>query len=366
MMLSSVKTMAAALMLMLCGLCHGQKMDYFSVDVPVMSQSREDRAIGAEKGLLDVLVRVSGSELAREDEAVLAKASKALTYVSQFQFTELGEAFKQEGYSHNLRLQFSERLVRKILTEAGLPIWSINRPKTLVWLVENDDEEGKRLLAFDETHPIYTGMEHLSVYRGLPLTYPLLDFEDQFALGAEKLWELDEAAIIQASERYKADVVLVGKYTELSSGELWSSWQLFHRDKTRVYDLRGDGLEDMGYQAALPVADFLASQYSIDGQESDYFSLYVDNVQNFADYRGLLAELKRLDTVRDFKVDMVEGDRVRLRLKSGANLKQLSSQLSLGRKMEKVAQANDQASLPEWERAELGSPQNPLRYHWQR
>ncbi len=317
--------------------------------------------------MLDVLVRVSGSEEVRNNTWVKAKARNALSYVAQFEFGLVeDEALREEGYKHLLQLSYSGRLVRSLLADAQLPVWSLNRPKTLIWLVEDSAEYGKRMLTYDADNPLVKGLAQAINYRGLPVSYPLLDFDDQLALGAERLWALDEAAIMDASERYKADVILVGKYSTTSLGQVLSSWQYFHNNRTRVYDLRAEEASEVGYQAILPLADFLASLYSFSSSaDSEYFSLSVIDVENFADYRGLVSTLNSFDTIKDVKIDRVAHDKIELRLKSEVSLEQVSKQIALARKLF-VVQANEHLNTPKWERPELGSQENPLVYRWRR
>lgn len=351
---------------LLCVSALAEPISYFTAEVPVKSQSRGDQQAASEKGLIDMLVRVSGSEVVRDNALIADRANQALSYVSEFQYAELDDpTLKAEGYRHILKLRFSSRLVRALLAEAGLPVWSVNRPVTLVWLVEDSLEFGKRMMPYDLENPIFQGIEQAAQYRGLPLMYPLLDFDDQLAVGAEGLWQLDEEAIRQASARYKADVILVGKYSALSSGQLYSTWHYFHDNRANDYDLRSEAPEQIGYNAVLPLADFLAARYSYHAEDAEYFSLNVANIQSFADYKSLISTLKSFDTITDVKIDLVQNSEISLRLKSEASLDQVTNQIALARKLF-VRQNQQLENLPKWEQADLGSPQNPLRYSWQR
>lgn len=365
MMLNPLKLFVFLTVFLPFTVCFAQA-DYFSAEVPVESQSRSEQRKAAKSGLLDVLVRVSGSEAVLDNPVIAQRSSSALSLVTQFQYEDVDqEELSGQGFEHILRLSFSSRLVRQLLASADLPVWSVNRPKTLVWLVEDSFELGKRMMPFDETNPMIQGIQRAAAYRGLPLTFPLLDFDDQIALGAERLWNLDEASIMDASERYKADAVLVGKYTLMSSGLVLSSWQYFHRDKSRFFDLRSQDPKQLGYDALLPLADHLASLYSYRSLDSEYFSVSVLNVRNFSDYRELVSMLKSFDTITDVKIDRVIDEQVDLRLKSEASLSQISNQIALARKL--VAfESSTTGDVPKWQRAELGSPQNPLLYRLRR
>lgn len=339
-------------------------LNYFSAEVPIVSQSRSDQEKAARVGLMDVLVRVSGSEDVREHPLVAQRTRQPLSFVSEFQYADIEDAAQAEqGFNHLLKLRYSNRLVRKLLADAALPVWSVNRPKTLVWLVEDNVEFGKQMMPYDTDSPMFLGLEEASRYRGVPLSFPLLDFDDQISLGAERLWALDEQAIIEASARYKADVILVGKFSVMSSGQVFSSWQYIHGDKTRVYNLRADTPEQVSYNALLPVADFLASRYSYHSLDSEYFSLVVESIESYADYRAVVNTLKSFDTITDVKIDAVSHAEIMMRFRSEASLDQVTKQIALARKFTDVFSAKF-ANTPEWERPELGSPENPLRYQW--
>ena len=360
------RSLLCVFLLLLPSLLCAAQIAYFRADVPVMSQSRADQQRAAKAGLQDVLVRVSGTEETRKNAVIKARVGRALSFVSEFQYTDVErQDWQEQGYKHVLRLSFSNRLVRKLLNEAQLPIWSVNRPKTLLWLVEDSVEHGKRMLAFEPDNELTIGIQQAAEYRGLPLIHPLLDFDDQLSLGAERLWQLDEPAILEASARYNADVVLVGKYSATSVGTVLSSWQYFHANRSRVYEKSSDSPATVGYEAILPLADFLASLYSYRSSDSESIWLSVTNVTNFADYRGLIDSLAAFDTITDVKVDRVSHHQIDLRLKSEASLEQIANQITLARKLI-ATQDSDVSQVPEWERAESGSRENPLLYQWQR
>jgi|GEM_PF-692487 len=341
-----------------------ESFNYFGAEVPVESQSRSDQKKAAQEGLMNVLVRISGSEAVRRKSQLVRKAKNALSLVSELQYADLEDReLKDQGFKHLAKFRFSERLVRKLLADAELPVWSVNRPQTLVWLVEDSAASGKQMMPYDKENPLFSGLEEASYYRGMPLVFPLLDLDDQVNLSPSALWALDEKAIVKASARYNAGVILVGKFSVMSSGRVVSSWQYIHAGRTSVYNLRGDTPKQVGYDALLPIADLLASKYSYHSANSEYFSLVVERIETYADYRGLINGLTSFDSITDVKVDAVAGDQVALRFKSQASLSQVKNQIAMTRKLTVVPSAS-LANTPEWQRPEAGSPENPLRYRW--
>lgn len=341
---------------------------YFNADVPVRSQSELERKSAAELGLLDVLVRMSGSEAVRVNDEVLSRSTKAIRFVEQFQYAELSdENLLAQGYQFILQFTFSERFVKQTLSHSGQKFWSVNRPSVLVWLVEDSAEFGKQFLSEESSPELFRGLYEGANYRGLNLSFPLLDFQDQTALNPRQVWDLDEVAIAEASLRYSADAVLVGNVTLTSSGLRLSNWQYFHAQRSRVLDLRAESERNLGYQAVGQLADALAAKYALlpGEQDSGYYSLFIENVRSFADYRGLVKVFEQLDNVTEVRMDEVQYERIRLRLQSDGTLDQLLDILALNTSLNLVDDISSN-TLPAWQRRPLGSMANPLRYRWSR
>ena len=337
----------------------------FVADVPVSSQALGKRGAAAELGLLDVLVRVSGSEDIRYNDDILTKTSDAIRYVEQFEYLELDEKLDDPRYTSILRMHFSERLVKRLLSETGQKFWSLNRPPVLVWLVEDSLSHGKQMLNDTHESALVEGLLEGARYRGIQLAFPLLDFQDQVALGAQKLWALDDNAILDASERYQPEVILVGKFTTISSGQLWSNWEFFYKGDSRVYDLKGEDQFQAGKDAVNPVADYLAKTFAVklSAGDTDYYYARISNIQSFGDYKNLMQALTSIDAIGNIVLDSISGDVLNLRFKSEASANQLRDLIGLNKGLSARA-LGEQSHLPAWQRSQPGSREYPLNYYW--
>lgn len=347
------------------------KMDYFSAQVPVKTQGAQERRNAAGSALLQVLLRMSGSEQTIEDVRILKQVKKALNYVEQFQYQPLqDEALIKQGYRELVSLTFSAAVVKKILGDAQQPFWSTSRPSTLVWLVEDNPEYGKQLINQQSDAAILQVLNKAAKQRGLPLSYPLLDLDDQLALSAEDVWDIDEEAIKAASERYRADTILVGRYSKTSRGRVLSSWQFFHAEVARSYDSRvaiddnGELDPVIGVEALYPVADFLAKRYANQPQleAGGRLVVQVSDVDNFAKYRRSLSYLDGLAAVSKVQIVAVRQDTMLLFLESQAGVERFMSILNLDSKLRVKPDNND--LLPAWQQAPRGTLENPLKFSW--
>ncbi|MFL0801909.1 MAG: DUF2066 domain-containing protein [Agarilytica sp.] len=344
--------------------------DYYQGSVPVKSQQTKERRTATEDALLQVLVRMSGSLDPQYDDRILQRLSRASNYVEQFQYQALeSEVLKEEGYRELLTLSFSAGAVRKILADAKMPFWSENRPNTLIWLVEDNVEFGKQLLNQSSEAPIIDSLTDAGTKRGLPIIFPVLDLEDRIALSAEDVWSVDEAKIVEASARYGADVILVGRYSQTSRGEVWSIWQFFHAGASQSYDSRvvfDDQRTNalLGEDALFPLADFLAERYAILNLGEDSGRLVVD-VKGIGDYRAFrksIDYLEGLAGVSALQVAQVDDKGLRLYLESEASIDKLMSVINLDNKLVSIVDAEN--TLPEWQRGPKGSVENPLQFRW--
>lgn len=348
----------------------GTTEDYFRASVPVKSQKRLERKSATEDALLKVLVRMSGSVELQYDDRVLQILNRASSYVEQFQYEALSSAeLKEQGYRERLTVNFSASGVRKILNSVQMPFWSVNRPNTLIWLVEDNLEFGKQLLSQSSDAPIVQSLTLAAKARGLPLSFPVLDLDDRLAVSADDVWAVNEAAIIEASARYGADVILVGRYSQTSRGEVWSIWQFFHAGQTLSYDSRvvldePANVEKLGSDALYPLADFLADRYAIQsgGEERDRFVVKVIGVHDFSVYRESLDYLEGLAAVSSLHIAAVKDDSLLLYLESEASIEKLMSVINLDKKLTPIQSENDQ--VPVWQRAPRGSLDDPIQFRW--
>ncbi len=346
------------------------KLNYFSADVPVKTQNSSERASAARNALRQVLVRMSGSEHVLDDSLVLQKSKNALSLVEQYQYAALeSEVLKEEGYEEMLSFTFSSSMVRKILTDSQKPFWSVNRPTTLIWLVEDTAEAGRQLLNQQSESFIIQSLADAADRRGLPVMFPLLDLDDQLALSADDVWNVNESVILDASQRYDADVILVGRYSQTSRGELWTIWQFFHAGMSQSYDGRfvledekADGL--VGINALDPLADFLAQRYAISPrlEATGRLVMQVSGITNFGSYRQSLDYLEGLAAISDIQLAAVRQDTVLVVFESEASIDKLLSAFALDGKL--YPRSNASPAVPVWQQVPQGTMENPLRFEW--
>lgn len=336
----------------------------------VVGQSLDERRQAAGKALATVVVRVSGQKQALDSGEVKAALARPDLYVEAFRYESGNATLERDGVqvpATTLVLNFSRVSIENLLRQAGLPLWPANRPAVLVWLVTDDPEAGREMISLQDNGPLAAAVQAEARARGLPLVLPLMDLEDQVALNADDLWNLDQAVIEEASARYGVGAVLVGRYSEASSGRWMSAWMLLHKQDRQLFDTEGGSDAEVLQYALNATGDYLAGIYAINtrGGAVDAVMMEIEQVDAFDDYASALAYLQALAMVRELDVVAVEGARVRVLLRTEGEISQLRNALELDRRLSPMmpATSGGAVSLPQ-ELAPAGSEQNPLRYRW--
>ncbi|UTA49012.1 DUF2066 domain-containing protein [Simiduia sp. 21SJ11W-1] len=334
-----------------------QLVDLYKVQTLVTSQAAAERERAATEALARLLVRVTGDPKIAENAELQPYMKRAQNYVLQFGYARTEATLTQEDGTQvpatALNFSFSEVAINKLLRKLKLPIWPYNRPGLLVWLVEDQWQGGRTLLRDADTQQ---ALREQALTRGLPLMFPIWDLEDQMAISAEQLWSFDQDALRTASARYQPDVIVVGRYSRTSSGELRGVWEWIDGDDSDLLDAKGDSLQALAAPMVDKIANTLAARYAIQPGQDDGLQLVmqVQGVKAFDRYRKILSYLEQHEALRDVQLVQVEGDSLWLNLYPEADLAHLQRAFQLDRKL---------SPLPTLVPAD-GSPTNPLMFEW--
>jgi hypothetical protein len=248
-------------------------------------------------------------------------------YYNQFRFER-----QPEGDGVELRLQFVPQAVLDLIRAAGLPIWRANRPTVMAWIVI-DDGTVRRILDASSGHPVITAINQRSRERGLPLRLPLLDLTDQLTVEPAAVWGRLSQILQPASQRYGADIVLMGRLHQLPD-ERWSAaWEFWVDGETRHLEQEARDPAPLGRAAADLVADELASRYAVLDRGMQRLDLAVSDVSEAADYANLLRYFGGLEFVEEVLVSSVSGDRLNVSLITAAGPDQLLELFQLDRRL---------------------------------
>lgn len=325
----------------------------YSVTVPVTDQSSASLRQGLQLALQEVLLKVTVGREALDNPQVHAAMRRPQSYVRQYSYSTVQQEDDKDALF--LNASFERRAIRELMREAQMPMWASNRPNVLIWLAVDDARE-RQLAGADTLPEIYRTIREKAQQRGLPITMPLLDLEDGFALGVDDVWRFNAERLLSASQRYPSDGILAGRVAITTTGKWIGSWWFFYQGKSISFDGQGQDVDAYIAYGIDYIADRLAKQYAISPlhEHAGRVQLVLQGVESFSDYAQALRYLQGLVATREVQVAEVDGDVVRFDLKVEGDLSQLQSVIALDKKLQLSAEppeADDQN-------------RTALYYHW--
>lgn len=310
----------------------------YQAKVPVKTQTREERLEVYPQALAQVVVKLTGDRSAPSLPELSGLMRDAVSLVQQFQYQELPAAqvaLREEGYQRLLVARFDGQAITQALIEADLPLWGSTRPEVLLWLAIQD-REARYLLGANASEELETTLQEQAQRRGLPVLLPLLDLDDRRRLDFADVWGDFRHNVMQASQRYGADAVLIGRLMRTPEGRWQSRWSLHYAGSPTPpsefwqaeADSQGEALA-IGIDGATDdIAQHYAQRYS--SESADTVALSVTGVEGMAGYARALRYLESLDIVTGVEVVRVREDEVLFRLAIRGEARGLEQAIRLG------------------------------------
>lgn len=254
-----------------------------------------------------------------------------------------------------VNVTFAAALINEMLITANVPIWDSNRPSVLVWMVLQEANGARRLLTADGDPEVVNLIRQFGTERGLPVIFPVLDFEDRRSLPLESLWNLEEDVIVAASARYGADTVLSGRLLFAANGELVGLWQFIFQNQVTIFDGLESQLQAYLHQPLERITTQLADYFAIVPVNTNqtYVRLRVEGVDDLSAYTALLTYVRTLGLVRSIATASLDGPQLELELGLQGDPQQLLELIALDRDLRPVANSQ-------------GSDAAVLHYRWTR
>lgn len=304
----------------------------FTAEVPFDREADDPRGDAYAAALNEILMRVSGSALVENVDAVEELFPNPASYVMQF----------RSGANDTLWVSFDGQAIEQVLRNSGQTFWGAERPLTLVWLAVDWGQGTREIVAADD--PDRTQHESRSIdrnrllrerlleiaeRRGLPLVFPLLDTTDLQSVTFSDIWGGFDEAILDASRRYEVNSILIGRVRP-SSGQR-NRW---------TYHFAGAETAFTGPPEAVvgQVADLLAAEFAVGGNSPvESVALNISGVVSVDAYGSVQKILSEVSLIEEFAVVEVAGDRVSYRVDVRGGAERLSRALSFNGLVETVS-----------------------------
>lgn len=286
-----------------------------SVALAAGSEASESALAAA---LQQVLVKASGDRSVAADAARAASLQRAGRLLRAQNIREQLVALPGGGSEHRrvLQAEFDPAGVKALLDELARPLWPADRPSLLVWLVI--DNNGSKQIASAFQMAALGALVDTAELRGLPVELPRMDGVDRNRIDAVTLWDAPPNAVVGASQRYGARVLLVARLARNDGG--WTA---------RYTLIDGLGFEDWQATAAdsAPLlasaidgaADRLAGRYSVESGDNALGAteVRVDGVDSAEDYALVIDYFRNLGPLRLLGPMRAEADELALQVDVG-------------------------------------------------
>ena len=294
----------------------------YTVEVPLQTALPDARANAYEAALRAVLVRITGSEEAANDEDLLSLFPTPARYVLQY----------RTGDEDTLIVTLDGPAIERLARQAGAPVWGSDRPLTLVWLAVDRGLGDREIVAAGDS-PVVSPLGRDSdrnaelrdrvlaaaERRGVPVLFPLLDTEDLEAINFSDIWGGFDEALVDASRRYGATSILVGR---IRSEDLFRNrWSYYFGNQQSSWSGTPETVVSL-------LADTLAERFAFAGNARiNDVTLTISGIDSVAAYGTIQRLLADSGVIEGFRIDTVAGDEIRYRVRVQGGADRLATAL---------------------------------------
>ncbi len=283
-----------------------QENHLFDADIALSAQSSKIRQQAIRQGLSEVLQRIMVAEPAEieQDETVQAIIADASRYVETFHTAV--EALSGQQMMH---VSFKKGALLARLRNGSLSFWVQSRPKILLWIVLEKDQ--KRGFFYPQRHEYFKEiLLAKSSLLGFQPLFPLFDFDDYVSVTVSDVALNNSEKIKQVSNRYQADVILLGFVKE--GNKCWQGrWSLLFREQAVDWNQLCADLPTLIEETFRNVYRELAPKFAIqpDNQQAqDSFLIKVSGIHKLKDLHRLTEYFQSIDLIRSFYSYKIEND----------------------------------------------------------
>ncbi|MCH8159517.1 MAG: DUF2066 domain-containing protein [Proteobacteria bacterium] len=277
----------------------------YTAEIPLDPDADDPRNDAYAAALVEVLLRVSGPELVNNPEVIEELFPNPAAYVTQY----------RPGSDASLWVSFDGQAIEAKLRNAGQTIWGSDRPLTIVWLAVDWGRGEREIIAagdpnhtqqqarsIDRNRMLRERVLEIAAQRGLPLAFPLLDTTDLQKVTFSDIWGGFDDRVLDASQRYEANSVLIGRLRPSSSQRnRWSYY--FHTDR-RSWNGQAEAIINQ-------VADLLAAEFAVGGNAPiELLVLSVAGIESIDAYGAVQQLLSGVSLIESYMIAEVSGDTV--------------------------------------------------------
>ncbi|RQM63510.1 DUF2066 domain-containing protein [Aeromonas hydrophila] len=295
-----------------------------------------DMAAAQSQALGEVLIKVTGKRDILTQPAVVKALAAPGEFVQHYGYQDVGPV-------KFLKADFDVAKVNALVAESKFALLGPARPQVAIWLVINEGE--RRILPDQSSDGWAAALRTQAQAMGLPVSIPLMDLDDNMAVNATDVWGRFADPILKASQRYGAEMVVLGKLTPDGKEEgKWSiDWGLYgpKADGELSELTKGEGAgtqAEVAQTFADTLAGWLVQNYGarISGVASSQ-TLVVEGLSGIDGMITVQKMLQGMASVTKVEIGKLEGDKVTFNLSLQGDKAELIRGLQLESRLRQLA-----------------------------
>ena len=319
----------------------------YSSEVVLVNQNDEERQRGFQLAMEDVLIKLTGDgavSMRAEAAPIIRKAGK---FVEEYRYTPIVPTTETEAVeknnlelSYRLYVRFSSTALAAELRNQNTPVWGGERPSIIIWLaVENATTRMLVNSSMDSEERAELATQ--AQRRALPLILPVMDQVDRRSLSYADIRGGFIDKIKNASERYRAAVVLTGHISQ-RNGRWYTRWRLIDGDNVQTWQALGDDLTTAIGTGLEGVSNRLVVKYA-SGQHvaESTIAVRVNHISTLESYADVMKYFSFLSVVTAVHVYQVSPDSTTFRLSLSGSKEDLQRIIALDLKLQPVDAGNE-------------------------
>ena len=232
----------------------------YEAEVPVATQSDEDKLQAEQDALAAVFIKISGnSHILDNNPNLKSTLQRADTLVEEYNYSEPDDAQKDMPYLFYAR--FDSDGVNRILRDAGSAVWGEERPLILVWIALQPQGQPADIVD-GTTGDVLPTLKKTAKARGLPVIFPIMDVADLAQVSVNDIGAKSIGTLQQASKRYDSNAILIGRL-EQGANDYTGHWILVLGADRFSWDVTGNTIQDVMAGIVDNVTDTLASRFGM-------------------------------------------------------------------------------------------------------
>jgi hypothetical protein len=323
--------------------------DLYTVALLVSDQTADIRLDAFEAAFELVLIKVSGSDEAQKNPAILRLAKKSSRYVKQFSYESRPGVDAEGGATKLLYLSvnFDQQLIEQLLRKYDFPIWGRERPSSLL-IINSQSDETIQIVTGDSAPKVVELLDDAALKMGVPTLLPLMDLEDISLVDVSDVTARHFNVINNMATRYWPDAVVVGEIVELGLDNWQGAWEVRFADQVFEWRHKASTQKDIIDQLIAHLASVLALEYALEYHQRNEQELLlkVSSMQGISHLILVQKYLGSLNVVESVRVALVSKEEVTFYLKLRNSAEDLQKLIDIGNILEQqgLPQVNLQSS----------------------